>query len=127
AIVALAVVVGVSASQGTPLDLRAYPVGALDYVRGAGLLEGDHRLATQDFVGNYLDLVEGPHARTFVDDRFDMLPRQLLLDYIDLLSGKPGWEQQLDRYGIDVVLWERDKPLAELLRLSPAWAVVYHD
>ncbi|MGI8661747.1 MAG: hypothetical protein ACR2LQ_00860 [Acidimicrobiales bacterium] len=126
-LVALGAIFGVGAVRSGPLDLHDYPAAAVDYARSAGLLAKGSRLVTQDFVGNYVDLVQGPQHETFIDDRFDMLPSALVDDYVVLLGGKPGWQRILDRYEASAVLWKRDTPLAQLLEESSSWTIVYRD
>ena len=58
-------------------------------------------------MGNYLELLYGTDADAFIDDRVDMYPPEVVDDYLALLHGAPGWEQVLDRRGVDLVLWDR--------------------
>ncbi|MFN2504962.1 MAG: hypothetical protein ABR540_12195, partial [Acidimicrobiales bacterium] len=85
------------------------------------------RLAHQDVVGNYLSFRFGRRARIFVDDRVDMYPVRIPKDYISLLRGRPGSQEILDRYRVDVVLWQTDRPLAHVLELNANWRTVYRD
>jgi hypothetical protein len=109
------------------VDLRGYPTAALDYADGQGLLRGGARVATQDYAGNLLELQYGRDAAAFIDDRFELHDRQLVDDYRALQGGSPEWKTALDRYAIDVVVWERKSPLGALLLESPDWTVVYDD
>jgi hypothetical protein len=127
AIVALFVLFGASAFRAPPLRLRSYPVRAVTYLDDQGLLGDGHRVAHQDFVGNYLTLRFGRDVRVFVDDRVDMYPSKVSEDYRALLGGKPGSLEVLDRRGIDVVLWDRQLALATVLHASGRWAQVFRD
>ncbi len=107
--------------------LGSYPQRAVAWLdqhdrRGAG-----HRLLHSDVNGNYLELLYGPDATVFFDDRVDMYPPDLLRSYVALLQGRPGWEELLDRCAIDTVLWDRTKPLSQLLAGSPRWRITYQD
>lgn len=108
-------------SATEPFDLRSYPVESIDRLERAGLLGEPHRLATRDFVGNYIEFRSGGRIQAFVDDRVDMLPVGLVEDEGVLLSGGRTWSEVLDKWKIDLVIWERDKPLATMLSLSPDW------
>lgn len=113
-------------SLGNPAyDLRRYPVPQLAWMESRGLL--DARVATQDFVGNLIIARRGREANVFFDDRYDLYPREVVTDAIALLDGGDGWQKRLDRHGIDVVLWERKLPLANLVSIDPAWQVVRRD
>lgn len=120
---AAVVLVVANAATGPAWRLDAYPVAELAWMRARGLLAG--RVATQDFVGNYRTLAEGPAGEVFIDDRYDMYPRRVADDYTALLRGRSSWERVLDRWRIDAVLWERDAPLATLLAASGDWRVVH--
>ncbi|MDP9387269.1 MAG: hypothetical protein M3Q48_04920 [Actinomycetota bacterium] len=102
-----------------------YPVRQLDWMDEQGLLA--YRVATQDFVGNLIIARRGIEADVFYDDRYDLYPREVIKDSLALLDGQEGWQRRLDKYGIDVVLWERTKPLAEFLALDAGWVVVRKD
>jgi hypothetical protein len=126
AVVVLTAFFGVTAYRQQPVDASSYPEEAVAALHDGGLLRG-HRIAHQDFVGNYMELKYGADVRVFIDDRVDMFPLEVSNDYHDLLVGKPGALDILDRRGIDVVLWENDKPLVEMLKLSGRWTEQYRD
>jgi hypothetical protein len=127
AIILLAALLAVTAARQDPLDLSAYPVKAIVALEQEGYLPAGHRVAVQDFVGNYLELKYGTDTQVFIDDRVDMFPDDVSNDYHDLLVGKPGALSILDRRNIDVVLWRNDRPLAALLELSGHWREHYRD
>lgn len=85
------------------------------------------RMVTQDFVGNLLEVLDGPDADVFMDDRVDMYPDAVLDDYSTLNDADLGWRSVLSRRNIDRVLWERSHPLASLLVLDRSWRVLYTD
>lgn len=101
-----------------PIDIRAYPARSVSWLQENGLLTGTHRVAHEDFVGNYLILRYGPQRRVFIDDRYDMYPVSVARDYRTLLEGGPGVLDVLERRQIDAVLWEKDLPLVQILRAS---------
>jgi hypothetical protein len=126
AVMAIAVVVFTAAVyRSDALSLRTYPVAAVSFLERTGLRGPGHRVAEQDVVGCYLDLRFGKRARTFVDDRYDMFPLRVSEDYAGLLKGRPDSLSVLDRYRIDVVLWDRNLPLVTLLRSTGKWQQVY--
>lgn len=104
-----------------------YPVRAIAVAEERGLIGPGHRLVAQDFVGNYLEGLYGRSASVFIDDRYDMFPKSLVLDYADLLGGRPGWQAILSRRRTQAVIWRVDQPLSQLLQISPDWRVVYLD
>jgi hypothetical protein len=104
-----------------------FPVDAITHAEALGLVGPGHRLIAQDVVGNYLEGRYGTSASVFIDDRYDMHPKSLVVDYADLLGGRPNWAEILDRHQAEAVLWEPKLPLASLLLESPDWRVVYAD
>jgi len=125
AIVGVLVVAG--GLNGRAFDLDSYPQRPLAWMEDEGLLAADARLVAPDYVGNYRELVAGTDARVFIDDRVDMYPAALVEDYRTLYRGEPDWNRVLGRHRVTAVLWQRDTPLAALLRASAAWRLVYAD
>ena len=126
-IVAAFVVFGASIWLTDPIRTSAYPEHAVSFMDDTGLLAPAHRIAHQDFVGNYLTLRYGRRAKVFVDDRYDMFPASVSADYRTLLGGRSDFASVLDRHRIDVVVWERNLALSNILRVSGNWRQVYRD
>jgi hypothetical protein len=106
-------------------NFAAYPVAAVSWMQQHRMAPG--RVATQDFVGNYLEYRYGPKASAFVDDRVDVYPSSVEHAYGVLLDGRPGWQSVLDRYHIDTVLWSSSQPLASLVEAAHGWRVMFRD
>ena len=123
---AMFVVFAATVVTGDPLDVESYPDEAATWLERNDLLGEPHRLAHQDFVGNYLELRFGRGAPVFIDDRVDMYPLEVSEAYIDLLQGRDVFDV-LDRYRVEVVLWEDERPLPALLELSADWQLAYRD
>ena len=119
------VLFGLSVKTNDPFDAVAYPVKAVDFMEDEGLLAEPHRLVHQDFVGNYLELRFGRKVKVFIDDRYDMFPIEIPRDYRRLLGGNPQWQSILQTRNIDVVLWEKDLPLTQLLKASGQWLEIF--
>jgi hypothetical protein len=126
--VAVVGVLVVGISLGKPaFDLRTYPTAAVAWAGQHDLLRSDRPLLSTDTTGNYLELIRGRQAGAFIDDRVDMYPTAVVDDYLVVSHGQPGWQQVLDRRGIDLVIWDRDSPLGSLLTESPGWRALYQD
>jgi len=104
-----------------PLNLKSYPIAAIDYLEQSGLRGPTHRVAQQDVVGCFFDLRFGNKARVFVDDRYDMFPLSVSDDYASLLKGNQDSLAVLDRRKVDVVLWDRTLPLITTLKATGKW------
>ena len=119
------VLFGLSIRSRPGLDLDSYPVEAATFLEQEGFLAETHRLAHMDFVGNYLELRYGDRVRVFIDDRYDMYPTDVSRDYRRLLGGAPQSLDILDERRVSVILWDKDQPLPNLLRLSGRWEEIH--
>ncbi|MEM9520905.1 MAG: hypothetical protein AAGA37_16410 [Actinomycetota bacterium] len=121
------VVIPLVAIQGDNVDLRRYPIDAVNAMEDElDLSPADHRVIHQDFVGNYLDLRYGPAGASWIDDRFELHDLALVEDYLALLNGTPDWSEALARYRPDAVLWPADGVLVELIQ-HQGWEVAWSD
>lgn len=127
AVVALALVFGVTELRGEHTALDAYPEEAVAWMEAEGLWGPDSRVVAPDYVGNYREARRGTEARVFMDDRVDMYPLDVLDDYGTLQEAGPEWPEVLDRRAITAVLWKADSPLGGALDRDPGWQVVHRD
>ncbi|MBK9181315.1 MAG: hypothetical protein IPM45_17450 [Acidimicrobiales bacterium] len=120
--------VAVAAALSSPaFRFDGYPVAALAWADGEGLLGPDQRVVTPDLVGNYLEYRRGADANVFVDDRYDMYPREVVDDLVVLHQGGERWQEVLDDWDTTAVVWPADLPLSTILETSPAWRIAYAD
>lgn len=97
-------------------DLSRYPVAAVDWMQHHRLAgEGDVKVLSHDYVGNYLDWRFGERANTFVDDRPGV---DAALDYAALIEMRPGWRASLRRADPDVIVWRSEEQLTRKLPRS---------
>ena len=94
-------------------------------VERQGLL--GQRLLTDDADAGYVILAYYPEQKVFIDDRYDMYPRPVINAFFDLENGSPGWAKHLDDYKVNVVLWDRNKPLSQYLAQDSHWHRTYRD
>jgi len=126
-ILALFTLFGLSIWTTSPIEASAYPETAATYLDQQGLFRAPHVLAEQDFVGNYLSLRYGRRVQVFIDDRYDMFPAEVAGDYRSMNKGGAEALSLLDKYHVDVILWNRQEPLATVLAASGAWTQVFRD
>lgn len=115
----------VSARTLRQAERQNYPVGAVAYMR-------THHLPARVFAsyawGGYLLWNLFPQYRDYMDSRADTLyTTPILRGYLAMYGGSPEWKSDLDRYGIQDVLIERNAPLTQLLAEDPSWRLAYHD
>ncbi|MEY2426179.1 MAG: hypothetical protein QOI61_1751 [Actinomycetota bacterium] len=118
-----AVVVGVVAVQEPLVDASTYPVQAVRWLEDHHRFAAPHRVVTEDTAANYLELLHGPRAEVFIDDRVDMFPLEVTRDYLAMLDGTDRGIAALDRWKADTVLWRSEEPLAQRLVAEGEWAV----
>ena len=126
---ALAVVVTLGALlSGPQTALDSYPTDAVAWMDAHGYMEPDSRVISRDFVGNYLEARYGTDVQVFMDDRYDMFPRPVVDDYIDLVRGDGAdWTEIAARWDADAILWDVDTDLYDRLEAAEDWDVVYRD
>ena len=105
-------------------DPKHYPASALAVLRGA---EMSRSIFTDDEWGDYLIYRLYPRTKVFIDGRSDMYGDAFIQKHLDLLKGKYGWEDTLNRYSVDTVLLPVDAPLTAALKESSRWRPVYDD
>lgn len=127
AALALAAVAVARIGSSDPFDGRSYPIEATDFLVTEGLAPMQVAVVAEDDTGNYFEARFGPGARAFIDDRVEVIPEAVIDDYLVLVRGGHGWHEVLERYEAEVVLWDVDRPLTELLRLDDGWELVHED
>ena len=110
-------IAGTGVSLGAPSQ-HGYPSAGAEYVR-------DHFAGKRMFndynSGGYLIYKLYPGVPVFVDGRTDFYGNALLKDYIHIDHGDPGWDELLAKYGVEVVLIDKELPLAKVLAVDGGW------
>jgi hypothetical protein len=105
-------------------EAELYPAKAMEFLRS-------HKLPSRLFVyydwGGYAIWRLYPEYRVFVDGRADLYGDDLLNQFQDSAQLRAGWEQVLDRWGVQAVLMPPSGPLAQGLLLDARWHSVYRD
>jgi hypothetical protein len=114
-----------SATAQPDFQTASYPAEAMTYVQDHGLL--GQRLFTTDAWAGYTILRFWPQQRVFLDDRYDMYPKRVVDDYTDVADAHPNWQQVLDDYHVQVIVWAPKRALAQLLDESSQWKRVHVD
>jgi hypothetical protein len=125
--VAGCVLLGASRLSQPDYELHGYPVDAVAFLDEEGVDMTSHRVATQDIVGNFLELVYGADQRVFYDDRFDMFPDEISQTHLALVRSAPGVTDRLADLDVDVVVWSRSGAVMQRFIVDPDWRVLYTD
>jgi hypothetical protein len=120
-----AVILGKEPSPRASLSPET-PVGATAYLRA----HPPHGQIFNTYEwGDYL-LWAGPEGlQVFVASHAHLVPREVWLDYLRVISLQDGWERILDRYQTQVAVLDsiQHGDLVDSLRDSKNWSLVYED
>jgi hypothetical protein len=119
------VLVTVVSLQQPDAGLGAYPEEAATWMEDNAMWGSESRVVAPDYVGNWRQAHAGAEARTFIDDRVDMYPIELVRDYLVLIRADAEWPAVLERWDATAVLWRDDTDLGEALEASADWEAVH--
>jgi hypothetical protein len=105
--------------------LGRYPAAGVERLRQ---LQPESRVLAEYGWGGYvIRSLFADGTRVFVDGRNDMYPEAILRDYSALRSADPGWQQIVDRYGVDAMLFPPDAPIVKGIAQAAGWCEPYRD
>jgi hypothetical protein len=104
---------------------RAYPVGAVEYLRDhpvpSGMFNDDH------WGGFLIWSLRGQH-KVFIDGRLDIYEYAgVLADYVKIARADQSTLALFEKYGVKACLLPREGPLVTKLAGSPDWEKAYED
>ncbi len=91
-----------------------------------GSIAGTHNLYCEDFAWCSLGL-RYSNVREFLDGRCDAFPLAVWHDYETVSATKGNWRSVLDRRGVNAIVVDRKRSLAQALPLWHDWRLVYAD
>lgn len=110
-------------SLDADFDAEKFPVKAIPFIQA---MKEPH-VFTYDQWGDYLIYRLYPTNRVFVDGRGEFYGADFLTDYLRIVNARYDWETKLKHFGVDVVLLKTDAPLAEVLKRSRNWNLIFDD
>jgi hypothetical protein len=110
--------------NGSPLTsgLFNYPAAGTEFIHDN---YPDARMFNLFQWGGYIINELYPEQRVFIDGRVDMYGDTLMEQYIRVERLQPGWPDVLRQHNIDLVIIEKDSPLAAVLSEIPDWRLVF--
>ena len=105
-------------------EAELYPTQAIEFLRSRKM---PSRLFVYYDWGGYAIWKLYPDYRVFVDGRADLYGDDLLHQFQEAGQLRDGWEQVLDRWGVQAVLVSPSSALAQGLLLDPRWGSEYRD
>lgn len=86
------------------------------------------RIFNQYGEGGYLaDALSAKDDKIYIFGDAALMGDTLLYQYSAITSVQPGWSQRILQSGAQVVLYDANTPLADVMAASPQWIEVYHD
>ncbi len=121
-----------------PLDSRAFdplswasqmPVESVSFLKTNGIAG---KLFAYHLWGGYIEYRAAGRLKVHYDPRAEtVFVPETQRQHFRVLEGGPGWEEELDRTGADLVLWPmyeaRDRALGQVLASSSRWRPLYRD
>ncbi len=101
---------------------QVYPVQAVKYINNNSV-QGN--LLNEYNWGGYLDWFSR-ETPVFVDGRTDLYGDEVLGDWLNIVQGGDGWQEEMESWRIEAALLQPERPLVELL-LDEGWEVMYRD
>jgi hypothetical protein len=104
---------------------QEYPVCAAQWLAGApnGL-----KIFNQYGEGGYLAYTLSSHNdKVFIFGDAALLGDQMLLTYASVETVTPSWDSIIRRFGTDIVLYDVNTPLADVMDHAADWTKVYQD
>ncbi len=106
------------------LDPKRWPIEALPALNSQ---PSTSRIFHEQDWGGLIEAETSPTRRAFVDDRFELFGKPMIVDYLATLEGGPTWDEQQELHGFDLV-WVRPKRgLARRLAADPGWRTAHRD
>ncbi len=117
----------ISPSQQQSLDASTYPVGAADWL--AAHPEVGTRMYNQYGWGGYLAyrFYPQPNRKVFIFGEAALMGDPILNQYEDVQTLRPDWQQLLDQWKVDYIVYNRGEALANVLETQPGWKLAYED
>lgn len=107
-----------------PVWSDTVPKGAVSYLKAHSM---PGRMMNDYAWGGYLIWALAPQYKVFIDGRADIYGDEVIEDFVTVWRVQPGWDEVLEKYRIDWMLWPKTSTVTQILRASPAWQVTYED
>ncbi|MEW5869522.1 MAG: hypothetical protein AB1894_09620 [Chloroflexota bacterium] len=101
---------------------KSLPYDAVSYLKSAHL--PGELFSTYNW-GGFLTWVL-PEYRVFIDGRTDLYGDEIIDEWLQVARGEPGWQEVLDRWNVNSLLFEPNLPVVDHLE-EENWRLVYED
>jgi hypothetical protein len=101
-----------------------FPVDAVEFVLENGI---QGRMFNNDGWGGYIIYRTHAGYKVFFDGRSDMYGVEFMKEFLQVSRARLRYEEVLDKYEVDWVLFNANTPICRLLESSGDWKLVYAD
>ncbi len=115
---------GAQAVMNAQFSAKRFPVRAVDTLAARGIQDP---VFCPDYWGGYIIYRLYPQSRVVIDDRHDLYGESFLKEYLKTIHADPGWDGFLEHYRVNLVLTPSESPLANILKETRQWELVYDD
>ncbi len=125
AVVGLRIGTTVAVAEDSISYARDMPVCAVQWIEKA---PGKYNIFNQYGEGGYLSYKLSPRGdHVFIFGDAALMGDDLLIQYSKIEGVEWDWEQIITSYNTDMILFDRDTPITNVLEHSPRWKLVYAD
>jgi hypothetical protein len=105
-------------------DENIKPIAAVEFLKKVKI---KGHLYNLDEFGDYIIYKAYPDYQVFIDGRMDMYGANWFKKYYQISNFKPGWEDTLEKYQINVIFFNTDSALSRFLLERDEWRLIYSD
>lgn len=110
--------------KGYTLDPAVFPVDAVNWLEDNSQ-EGE--MFNYFTWGGYLEYRLWPEKKVFIDSKSDFYGEDFVRGYGKVILQQEGWEEVLEKYGVDWAILPVDEIAAEALEEELGWKIVFQD
>jgi hypothetical protein len=122
--VVVVVLCAVGGTIGYSFDEKLKPVAAVEFLKRERI---SGNMFDNDEFGDYIIYAAWPEYRVFFDGRSDMYGTERMKEYFRVTKFEPGWEQVIEKYRIDWIIFDAKSALSRYLRVGNGWRLIYAD
>lgn len=106
------------------VEQEKFPAAAVEWIRAN---QPPTQLYNTYHWGGYLIWKLYPEYPVYIDGRADVHGDRFIEEFLNVYRATPGWEDELQKKNVRLVLVEPDAPLAVALGTSPGWRRAFED
>lgn len=121
---AIVLLLAVQGAISFKFDENIKPVAAVEFFKKEKL---PGNMFTNDEFGDYIIYAAWPEYKVFIDGRSDMYGVEKIKEYYKITRIESDFEEILEKYQIDWVMYDADSILSRYLKSSQGWSLIYSD